>query len=175
MEYRLPTIDDYEILKDYVIECYSNYEVCLSASVGLTNMDFNEWVNKMNRNSTQADDEWGKYYVYLVFDHDKLIGLLDIRYDLTDELREKYGDIGYEVRPSERRKGYANKMVEYALNVCREKNMAYAILGCYDKNIGSNKTIMKNGGVLYRKEIEKKKISDYWEIEIPCNYYKINL
>jgi hypothetical protein len=40
MIYRLPTIDDYEILKDYVKECYSNYETCLSASVELTNMDY---------------------------------------------------------------------------------------------------------------------------------------
>ncbi len=107
MKYRLPTIDDYEILKDYVTECYSNYEICLSASVDLTNMAYPEWVDKINRNSTVSDDEWGRYYVYLVFDNDKLIGLLDIRFDLTNELREKYGDIGYEVRPSERRKGYA--------------------------------------------------------------------
>ncbi len=175
MKYRLPTIEDYEILKDYVTECYSNYEICLSASVELTNMKYPEWVEKINRNSTISDDEWGKYYVYLVFDNDKLIGLLDIRFDLTIELREKYGDIGYEVRPSERRKGYATKMLKYALDVCKEKGMAYAILGCYDKNTGSNKTIVKNGGTIYRTEIENKKLSDNWEIDLRCNYYKIIL
>ncbi len=66
-------------------------------------------------------------------------------------------------------------MLKYALDVCKEKGMAYAILGCYDKNTGSNKTIVKNGGTIYRTEIENKKLSDNWEIDLRCNYYKIIL
>ena len=106
MEYRLPTINDYEILKDYVTEHYANYEKSITASVFLTESNYYDWVEKINRNSEVADDEWGKYYLYLVFDNNKLVGLLDIRFDLTDDLRNKYGDIGYGVRPSERNKGY---------------------------------------------------------------------
>lgn len=30
MNYRLPTLEDYEILKDYVIEHYSNHERSIS-------------------------------------------------------------------------------------------------------------------------------------------------
>jgi predicted acetyltransferase len=175
MEYRLPTINDKDNLKDYVEEHYSNYERSISASNGLTNMDYNKWVEKINRNSLEADDDWGKYLLYLVFDNNKLIGLLNIRYDLTDELRNKYGDIGYGVRPSERGKGYATKMLKYALDICREKNMNYVILGCYDKNIASNKVIKNNGGILYRQDKEIKKLSDDWVIELKENYYKIEL
>ena len=40
MNYRLPTLEDYEILKDYVIEHYSNHEKSISASLGMTNMKF---------------------------------------------------------------------------------------------------------------------------------------
>lgn len=97
MNYRLPTMNDYDILKEYVEEHYSNYERSISASLGLTDMDYKDWVEKINRNSEVADDEWGNYYLYLVFDNDKLIGLLNIRYNLTDELRNLYGDIGYVV------------------------------------------------------------------------------
>ena len=175
MKYRLPTIDDYEILKDYVQEHYSNYERSISASVGLTNMDYKDWVEKINRNSETADDEWGKYYLYLVFDDNKLIGLLNIRFDLNEELREKYGDIGYGVRPSERRKGYATQMLKYSINICKEKNMEYVILGCYENNYGSNRTIKKNGGVFYKKRVEKLTLSDNWEIELNSNYYKVDL
>ena len=176
MKYRLPTNDDYKILKEYVEEHYSNGEKGISASLGLTNVDYKEWVTKVNRNSTQADDEWGKYYLYLVFnDDERLIGLLNIRFDLENSLREKYGDIGYGVRPSERRKGYATEMLKYALKVCKEKNMDYVILGCYENNYGSNKTIIKNGGILYKKDIESKRLSDYWEIDLCSNYYKIKL
>lgn len=175
MNYRLPTINDYDILKEYVEEHYSNYERSISASVGLTEMNYKDWVNKVNRNSEIADDEWGKYYLYLVFDNDKLIGLLNIRYNLTDELRNQYGDIGYGVRPSERKKGYATKMLKYALDVCKEKNMIDVILGCYENNYGSNKTIQKNNGVLYRNDYEEKILNDNWEIKLKCNYYRIKL
>ncbi|MBQ3408101.1 MAG: GNAT family N-acetyltransferase [Clostridia bacterium] len=175
MNYRLPTINDYKILKAYVEEHYSNHERSISASLGMTNMKYEDWVTKVNRNSEKADDEWGKYYLYLAFDKDKLIGLLNIRFDLTDNLKELYGDIGYGVRPSERRKGYATKMLEYALAVCREKQMTEAIIGCYENNFGSNKTIIKNGGILYRTSYDELKLSDEWTIKLKSNYYKIKL
>lgn len=175
MNYRLPTYDDYEIIKDYVIEHFSNNERRLNASLYLTDMDYKEWVDKVNKCSVTADEHWGKYYLYLVFDNDRLVGLLHIRYELTDDLRERYGDIGYGVRPSERRKGYATKMLKYALDVCREKNLKYAIIGAYEKNYGSNKTIEKNGGVLYKKEIEPKELSDKWKFDVTCNFYRIDL
>lgn len=176
MKYRLPKIEDEAILRDYVEEHYSNYERSISASLGMTNMNYHEWVDKINRNAIKADDEWGRYYLYLVFnDNDKLIGLLNIRYDLTDELRERYGDIGYGVRPSERRKGYATRMLKYALDVCRDKKMKYAILGCYENNYGSNKTIQNNNGILYKNDFEERKLSDEWTINLKCNYYKIEL
>lgn len=175
MNYRLPKLEDYEILKEYVIEHYSNHEGSISASLGMTNMKYEDWVEKVNRNSEKADDEWGRYYLYLVFDEDKLVGLLNIRFDLSDNLKELYGDIGYGVRPTERRKGYATKMLKYALQVCKEKEMKEAILGCYENNYGSNKTIIKNGGILYKTSYDEKKLSDDWTIKLKNNYYKIKL
>ena len=49
MEYRLPTLDDYEILKEYVMEHYANPEKSISASIGLTNMKYKEWVQKVSK------------------------------------------------------------------------------------------------------------------------------
>ena len=176
MKYRLPKYEDINILKEYVEEHYSNYERSISASNGMTNMKFKEWVDKINRNVENADDEWGKYYLYLVFnENDRLIGLLNIRFDLTNELREKYGDIGYGVRPSERRKGYATKMLSYALSICKDKGMRKVILGCYDNNFGSNKTIINNGGKIYRHDNEKIELSNEWKLNLKSNYYEIEL
>jgi len=176
MKYRLPSYEDIDILKEYVEEHYSNYERSISASNGMTNMNFKDWVDKINRNAEKADDEWGRYLLYLAFDdNDKLVGLLNIRYDLSEELREKYSDIGYGIRPSERRKGYATELLKYALDVCREKEMKEVMVGCYENNYGSNKTILKNGGTLYRRSYEEIKLSEEWSISLNCNYYKITL
>ncbi len=110
-----------------------------------------------------------------MFDNNKLIGLLNIRFDLTSDLKNKYGEIGYGVRPSERRKGYATKMLSYALSICKELGMKKVILGCYKDNIGSNKTIIKNGGILSREDFDELKLSNEWNIKLNSNYYEIEL
>jgi len=66
-------------------------------------------------------------------------------------------------------------MLKFALNICREKKMKEVILGCYENNYGSNKTIINNGGVLYRNDYEEEKLSAEWAIKLKCNYYKIKL
>lgn len=38
MNYRLPKLEDYEILKEHVIEHYSNHERSSSAGLEMTNM-----------------------------------------------------------------------------------------------------------------------------------------
>ena len=176
MKYRLPRYEDKEILKEYVEEHYSNYERSIVASAEMTNMEFTKWVEKVNGNSENGDDNWGMYYQYLAFDdNEKLVGMLSIRFDLPIELREKYGDIGYGVRPSERKKGYASEMLKYALNVCKEKNMDEVIVACYDQNYTSKKIIEKNGGTFYRSIYDDRKINDEWPLKLKFNFYKIRL
>jgi len=93
----------------------------------------------------------------LCFDEEELIGLLSVRYDLEDKIRNIYGDIGYGVRPSKRNKGYATKMLEFGLNRCKEEGMHKVIVGCYKDNIASSSVIMKNGGVLFAENDNYKK------------------
>ena len=111
MKYRLPEIDDKDILKAYVQEHQDNGESSISASLGLSSSDYSEWVTKIKKNALSGDEQWGKSLLYLCFDGESLIGLLSIRYELPELLSEKIGDIGYGVRPSERNKGYATAML----------------------------------------------------------------
>ena len=169
MKYRSPVIEDHQILKEYVAEHYANGERSISASLGLTGMDYVAWVDKVNRSSREADKVWGRYYLYLAFDENgRLIGLLNIRFSLSDALREEYGDVGYGVRPSERCRGYATEMLRYALSVCREKGMSKVVLGCYKDNPASAATIRKNGGVLFAENEKYKagRISQYYSIAL---------
>lgn len=168
MIYRLPQIEDEEIINNYIKEHYENGEKSISASHELTSSEYNKWIEKINRNALIGDEAFGKSLLYLCFDENRLIGLLSIRYDLPRELSYTIGDIGYGVRPSERKKGYATAMLKHALNVCRAKGMTKVILGCFKDNIASAKTIKKNGGVLIYEnyDYEKGKVSQYYVIKL---------
>lgn len=77
----------------------------------------------------------------------RLIGMIQVRHRFNDYLEKYAGHIGYSVRPSERRKGYARKMLKMTLPFCKDLGISRALISCIDGNIGSEKTILANGGV----------------------------
>ena len=168
MNYRLPEISDEGILHEYVREHIESGETSISASMDLSISDYRDWMQRMQDNASVGDAVWGKSLTYLCFDKAKLVGLLNIRYDLPKSLSEKYGDIGYGVRPSERGKGYATTMLRYALSVCKEKGLNQVILGCYQGNHASAAVIRRNGGVLIAENdgYTKGRTSQYYRIEL---------
>jgi len=89
-----------------------------------------------------------KTYYVKALTNGKLLGAVNIRYYLTKETYETWGHIGFGVRPSERKKGYATEMLNLALDECRQMKMEKVFIGCLDENIGSSKTIEKCGGIL---------------------------
>lgn len=96
---------------------------------------------------------------------DILIGAVNIRQALNDDLLFAWGNIGYEVRPDERRKGYATQMLHLALNECKRLNLDTVLLGCYKDNAASARTILKNGGILENEVNDPrtgKIIQRYW-------------
>jgi predicted acetyltransferase len=87
----------------------------------------------------------------------KILGAINIRHRLNDHLQKRGGHIGYGVAPSERRKGYAGLMLKQALVICRDQLKIDRILITCDKdNIGSNKTIIKSGGILENEARDDK-------------------
>lgn len=176
MRYRLPELEDKEIIKLYIEEHYSNHEKSISASNKLTSMEYDEWVKKIHSNVNIHDKEWGKSLTYLAFNEENnLVGLLSIRYDLPEEKAMEFGHIGYGVRPSQRRKGYATKMLEFALKECKKYGLDKVIVGCYKENIGSARTIIKNKGKLIKEKNITLDISDYWKIDLIDQFYEIEI
>ena len=76
-----------------------------------------------------------------------LVGMIQVRHWLNDYLSEYGGHIGYSIRPSERRKGYAASMLNAVLPYCRKIGLNKILITCIDGNIGSEKTILNNGGI----------------------------
>ena len=83
------------------------------------------------------------------FARTRIVGRVSIRHTLTPDLERLGGHIGYVVVPEFRRQGCATAMLARALLFAREHlGLTRVLLTCDDDNVGSIRTIEKNGGVL---------------------------
>lgn len=95
----------------------------------------------------------------------RLIGRSSVRHRLTPELEDEGGHVGYDIRPSERRKGYGTEILRLTLAEARRLGLQRALLTCDADNVASAKVIEKNGGRLQGQALSKrsgKLISRYW-------------
>jgi predicted acetyltransferase len=81
-------------------------------------------------------------------DGDEFLGRIGIRHRLTPRLFEIGGHIGYEVRPTARRRGHATRMLRQALPIAHDLGIDPALVTCDVDNVASRKVIEYNGGVL---------------------------
>lgn len=79
---------------------------------------------------------------------DEYLGRLSIRHRLNRRLRFKGGHIGYDVRPSCRRRGHATLMLRLSLPVAHQLGIDQALVTCDDTNVASRRVIEANGGRL---------------------------
>lgn len=76
------------------------------------------------------------------------LGRIALRHRLNVRLLEVGGHIGYDVRPSARRRGHATAMLRAVLPHAHALGIDPALVTCDTDNIGSRKVIEANGGVL---------------------------
>lgn len=102
---------------------------------------------------------------FVLNEEGKMVGAVSLRHYLTVEGYHSWGHIGYGVRPGERRKGYAVRMLRMMLEQAKARNIYKVLLAAYEKNIGSWKTIEACGGVLENivfEEGDDREIRRYW-------------
>ena len=91
------------------------------------------------------------------------MGAVNIRHFLNEALLLNGGHIGDGVRPSQRRKGIATAMIALALEECRKLGLDRVLMVCDKENIGSAKSIQKNGGILENEVVVNGVIEQrYW-------------
>ncbi len=101
---------------------------------------------------------------FVVRKNDKrIVGMINIRHQLNEYLLKIGGHIGYGVRPTERKKGYATEILYLGLEKCNELGIDKVLLTCDKDNIGSAKTIQNNYGLL-ENEIDNDGtiVQRYW-------------
>lgn len=82
------------------------------------------------------------------FVDDRIVGRVSIRHALGEWHAKYGGHIGYVVVPEFRLRGHATEILRQALPIARAKTGETRILiTCDDDNVGSIRTIERNGGV----------------------------
>ena len=153
-------IEDKERVLDYIKELVANG----SNRDGLWYADsetYEKMLENLKRHENTKFESFNQdvnpciQYLLIREEDDKMVGAVSVRPYLTKKLDESYGgNIGYSVRPSERQKGYATIGLNLAIKKCKEINPnGKIIVCCYKDNIGSRKTIIKNGGILVEEKI----------------------
>ena len=94
-----------------------------------------------------------------IVDGETVVGFLAIRHRLNDFLLREGGHIGYSVRPSARRRGWASRSLSEALPLAHELGIDAVLICCKEDNAASRAVIEANGGVY---EDSRNGLRRYW-------------
>lgn len=133
-------------------------------------MDFEEWLKNVQRNEKKETAENGRppsYEFMAIRKSDRrIVGMINVRYDLTEEMYRYLGHIGYCVRKSERQKGYAAEMLRLALKEAKKIGLDRVFLTVDSDKTALIATMKKNGAVLENEVPYLGKITQRYWIEL---------
>ena len=111
--------------------------------------DFGEYVSWLERESAGIDLQAGfvpSSTFWLIDSADEIVAVSNLRHRLTEFLLSYGGHIGFGVRPSARRKGYATEILRQTLKEASRLKIEDVLVTCDKGNVGSAKAILANGG-----------------------------
>ena len=171
-----PSLKRKEEIIEYFDE-FKKYNSNINGSGGLDKIYSGyQFEDALLRTLNMEDEEYAKSVgkcpgitFLLIRDSDnKIVGTINLRWNLNEEMLKFAGHIGYGIRPSERQKGYNEINLYMVLKEAKKLGLKKVMLGCGVYNIASNKTIKRLGGVLERTEVDP-------EDNILSNVYWINV
>ena len=157
-----PTIERKDEIIEYLDE-FVKYNSDLNGVGSLDKVyDGYTFEQALSRCLKMKDDEYARSVnrcpsktFLLIRDNDnKIIGTINVRWNLTKEILNFGGHIGYGIRPTERRKGYNKINLYLGLIEAKKIGLDKIMLDCATTNLGSDKTIKALGDILERSEVD---------------------
>ena len=147
LEFRKPSTKDIQEIADFKKE-FQESDSGMDGTGILFRSSPEEWLEYIDQMEARDNPNTVPCLQFGLYEKDsgRLLGFIQIRLELKGYLVKFGGHIGYCVRPSERRKGYAKTMLKSALAVCRKEGLEKVLITCLEDNIGSAKTIESCGG-----------------------------
>ena len=142
---------DRERVLDYTREFLAESLDHIPGAPSLAKADsYEEWIAHLENDLTNPGPGRVPATQYIgVREEDGLVvGVIQLRHSLNEYLLKEGGQIGYSVRPSERRKGYASTLLQLCLAEAKQLGIEKVLVTCDDDNIASAGVIEKAGGVL---------------------------
>ena len=164
-----PTLEMKQAALDFKQEFFDNGEKIINGSEMLDNIDnYEEWLASVtaNQSADTVNPNWVVTDTFFAVDgNEEIVGIIDLRHTLNEFLKD-FGNSGYSVRPSMRKKGYATKMLSLIINVAKEAGMTQLQLSVERDNEPSVKTIVNNGGGYKRSFEFQGESADVYMIEL---------
>jgi len=155
----------YDMLNDF----HSHNESIDGFKIGYELTDFDLLLNRLEENYlgvNLADNFAPNSTFYFMNKNDDIVGFLNLRHSLSAYLELDGGHIGFAVRPSFRKKGYATEILKQGLIKAQELNLKSVLLSVNETNIGSIKVIEKNKGKLILTQTISDVISRNYQIDL---------
>lgn len=116
--------------------------------------DYEGWLKKLEEDYVRVPSEEGvpaRTYFLVRNTDKKIVGMINIRLALNERLRKFGGNIGYSIRPTERKKGYNKLNLYLGLKICDSYGIKEVLMDADIENPASWKTMEALGGVRQRE------------------------
>ena len=162
-----PTMDLKEEYIDFYQEWKESGEEMIPFVIKKSPVNFQSMLDYLSdcEKGIEPPESWiPESSTYWLIDNNEMVGVVNIRHRLTEALFKTGGHIGYGIRPSKRRKGYATQILSLALEKSKELNFDKVLLVCNSTNDASKKVILNNGGISAKDFIDEQNniLKRYW-------------
>lgn len=176
MELVNPTASLKDSYRTLVSEFISYNEILVPFTLSFPHDDFAAMLTKLaecSRGIGLPEGFVAHSTFWLVEGGTEVVGVSNLRHALTPALLREGGSIGFGIKPSARRKGFASELLRLTLFRAGDIGLKRALLTCAKANVASARTIVRNGGALESEEFlhERNEIVQRYWIEIPLNQH----
>jgi predicted acetyltransferase len=125
------------------------------------------WLRRLKRDAHERPDRpgWVPGSEYWLVADGRVLGVSRLRHRLTPALEHEGGHVGYEIRPSDRRRGHGTLLLRLTCERAVALGLRRLRVTCDADNLGSIGVIENNGGVLDAEVPSRTRgvlIRQYW-------------